>query len=151
MDAIEHQVLGSSDSWAQAEAEILELCRERGYPENRREEILTALEEALCNACEHAHGGDAAISIGLKAWFAGVPLWIEVSDGGPGLLEVPPPPNLARKLSGEETPRGWGLFLMRSFASAVEFASRIPGGCTVRLRFDPAAPASPAKIRILEG
>jgi len=150
LDGISFQVLGSDISWAQARAEINRLCLALSYSEERSHEVLTAVEEALSNSRQHAHGGDASVPIDVHARPEGDALWIEVHDRGPGLKTIPPTPDLSRKLSGQEHPRGWGLFLMRTLASLVEFEIRRPHSCNVRLRFDPQAPSAAVPIRILE-
>jgi serine/threonine-protein kinase RsbW len=143
-------VQGTIESIEAAVRPVEELCRKLHYTQDRVWEIATAVHEALLNARDHGHSGDASRPIRFRAQRQGDGLLAEIRDGGPGLDCVPPLPDIAQKLLGKETPRGWGLFLMRSLASELISCSFARGGHMMRMRFGPRAPAAPVELRLLE-
>lgn len=84
-------------------------------PQQRLERLQTAVGEATMNAMEHGNGyrADAPVSIRVSA--SDEQLIVEITDLG-GEREIPEPeaPDIEAKLSGEQTPRGWGLFLIEN-------------------------------------
>lgn len=119
-----------------------------GFPRERCDDVRTAVLEALSNAMTHAHGSRPERLIQVRARVAGSSLFVEIRDQGRGPAAIPPPPDLERKLTGTEHPRGWGIHLMRMLASKVEFLVT-PRDNTLQLRFDVARPERlvPARIR----
>jgi len=112
----------------------------------RSDEIVTAAGEAVANALEHGDGG----AVALRAWREAPEYVVQVDGAGRGVRDAPAAPDLARKVNGDERPRGWGVWLMRSLANAVVFEPR-QGGHRVVLRFGAVAPPAPVEIRIDEG
>jgi anti-sigma regulatory factor (Ser/Thr protein kinase) len=141
--------LGTADSLRQAVATLEKLCLESGYSAQRVHEITIAVHEALTNALRHGNGGAEEKPIRLRARVEGAALKVEVEDQGRGLQVVPPPPDLTLKLSGEDRPAGWGVFLMRSLSSEVVFVRHASGGAVVRMRFEATAPTEPVEIRLI--
>ncbi|HMB69607.1 MAG TPA: ATP-binding protein [bacterium] len=136
------------DEICRAAEAVESLCPTAGFSRQRCEDVRVAVLEALSNAMTHAHGSRSEVPILVRAAVAGTSLLVEIRDHGSGPPLIPPEPNLAKKLTGAETPRGWGIHLMRMLASEVEF--RVDHrGHTVRLRFEAARPAAlaPASIR----
>ena len=122
---------------------------EKGFSVVRAEEVRTAVSEAFSNALRHGHGGRPDLPILVRAWEDAEALMVEVQDGGRGIREVPSLPDLPRKMAGQERPSGWGVSLMRSFATEVTFMICRPTGHLVRLRFEPEAPNFPVSPTIL--
>jgi anti-sigma regulatory factor (Ser/Thr protein kinase) len=130
---------------------VEQLCDRAGFGAARRDEVRTAVVEALSNAMIHGNRYDRARPILLRAVARTSELSVEIEDTGPGVTRLPPEPDLARKLAGRETPGGWGIHLMRSLASVVEFEVRPEGRHTVRLRFGARAPRHPVDAVIRRG
>jgi serine phosphatase RsbU (regulator of sigma subunit)/anti-sigma regulatory factor (Ser/Thr protein kinase) len=79
----------------------------------RLERLKTAVGEATMNAMEHGNEYRADRSVSIRVLHAGTRLRVQVSDlGGAAELHAAEAPDLAAKLAGEQTPRGWGLFLI---------------------------------------
>lgn len=78
-------------------------------------DIEIAVGEALSNAAEHGHRLHGTIRI--EASLTDVGMEIVVSDDGPGFLPSP----RAAEHPGAMSPRGYGIFLMRSVVDEVEF------------------------------
>jgi serine/threonine-protein kinase RsbW len=88
----------------------------RGLPlsEARLENVRTAVAEATLNAIEHGNHFDADKPVGIRVVVSESELCVTVSDSGAGGAEQPVAPDLSAKLKGEQSPRGWGLFLIRN-------------------------------------
>jgi hypothetical protein len=54
-------------------------------------------------------------------------LCVSVTDAGCGPARKAEAPDLQRKLAGQQSPRGWGLFLIKSLVDEVEFSSTSEG------------------------
>jgi anti-sigma regulatory factor (Ser/Thr protein kinase) len=137
---------GSDDAILRAARHVAELCGDLDFTESRRNEVQTALVEALSNAA--IHGNRRKTPVRVRAELREGSLVVEVLDVGPGLPELPPLPDLAKKLEGKDPPGGWGLYLMRSFASEIRFLVDPDDGHVVRLRFEAESPPSPVEPRI---
>jgi serine phosphatase RsbU (regulator of sigma subunit)/anti-sigma regulatory factor (Ser/Thr protein kinase) len=92
-----------------------------GLPTDRLERLKTAVGEATMNAMEHgnAYRPDAPVTIRVST--STEHLKVEITDLG-GEREIPEPvtPDLNAKLAGEQTPRGWGLFLIRNMVDELK-------------------------------
>lgn len=90
-------------------------------PDDRRQALSTAVGEAVMNAMEHAHGHDEALEVEVEVMVAPDRISVAITDqgGGDALLDKADTPDIDAKLRGEQTPRGWGLFLVRSLVDEV--------------------------------
>lgn len=138
---------GTDDAILRAARHAVELAAELGFAEERRHEIQTAVVEALTNAALHGHAGSDE-PVRLEAEIDGDCLRVAVIDSGAGLPAVPPLPDLERKLEGHDPPQGWGIYLMRSFASEIEYVIGDSRGHVVKMRFDEESPGSLVEPRI---
>src|SRR3954454_1636536 len=99
------------------EREAIELVAEAvarlGLEPVRLERLKTAVGEATMNAMEHGNEYRADRPVSIRVLQTGDRLRVEVSDlGGAAEVHAAEAPDLAAKLAGEQTPRGWGLFLI---------------------------------------
>ena len=80
------------------------------------ERLKTAVAEATMNAMEHGNQYRPEVPVEVRVEVAERDLMVSITDRGSG----PPPsrggdvPDLEAKLEGMQTPRGWGLFLIKS-------------------------------------
>ena len=86
-----------------------------GLPEQSLEKLKTAVAEATMNAMEHGNHYRAELPVLIEVSASDTQLSIKITDEGSG----PPAfhsevPNLEAKLEGMQTPRGWGLFLIKN-------------------------------------
>jgi serine phosphatase RsbU (regulator of sigma subunit)/anti-sigma regulatory factor (Ser/Thr protein kinase) len=93
--------------------------RDGALPQRRREQLGSAVAEATMNAMEHGNHYQADVPVTIQALVSAKAVAVRVSDRGGGATPSPeaPPgyeePNLEAKLAGLQTPRGWGLFLIK--------------------------------------
>lgn len=105
-----------------------------GFSEDRIEDLKTAVAEACINAIEHGNRFDDRLDVGVVLSSNDDELEIKVIDDGGGLHSAPPTaPNIDRKMSGEEEPRGMGMFLIQSLVDEAEWHNGPPGRSFVRL------------------
>jgi serine phosphatase RsbU (regulator of sigma subunit)/anti-sigma regulatory factor (Ser/Thr protein kinase) len=82
--------------------------------EERLAQLETAVAEATLNAMEHGNGFQADQMVEFQVLVSPTTLIVRIGDQGSGPLDLPAPvPDLAAKLAGEQTPRGWGLYLIK--------------------------------------
>ena len=86
-----------------------------GLPGPTLERLKTAVAEATMNAMEHGNHYRAELPVIIEVSASDAELSVKITDEGSG----PPAfdsetPDLEAKLEGMQTPRGWGLFLIKS-------------------------------------
>jgi anti-sigma regulatory factor (Ser/Thr protein kinase) len=87
-----------------------------GLSEKTLQKLKTAVAEATMNAMEHGNRYDPEVPVTIQVWRLEECLLVRIIDRGSG----PPPspnaelPDLEAKLEGMQTPRGWGLFLIKN-------------------------------------
>jgi serine/threonine-protein kinase RsbW len=86
-----------------------------GLPDRTLERLKTAVAEATMNAMEHGNHYRAELPVIIEVAASDAELSVTITDEGSG----PPAfhsetPDLEAKLEGMQTPRGWGLFLIKS-------------------------------------
>jgi serine phosphatase RsbU (regulator of sigma subunit)/anti-sigma regulatory factor (Ser/Thr protein kinase) len=95
-----------------------------GLAPARLERLKTAVAEATMNAIEHGNRNqpDKPVSIRLAA--SNETISVQITDSGRG-QHIPEgeTPNLEAKLAGEQTSRGWGLFLIKNMVDEMNIAS----------------------------
>lgn len=79
----------------------------------RLEQLKTAVAETVMNAIEHGNESRSDLDVDVTVLSSERSVIVRVSDRG-GDKEIPEAtvPDLEAKLAGEQTPRGWGLFLV---------------------------------------
>jgi serine/threonine-protein kinase RsbW len=104
-----------------------------GFPEERVEDLKTAVAEACINAIEHGNKFDERFAVGVVLSMDDGSLEVKILDRGPGLKNQPPTPDIDRKMHGEEDPRGMGMFLIQSLVDEAEWVSHPREGSYARL------------------
>ena len=106
-----------------------------GLNGRRLERLKTAVSEATMNAIEYGSLGREDVPVDLVVAATPAEIVVRITDRA---LSGPVPPNaeapdIDAKLAGEQKPRGWGLFLIRSMVDQMDVASD-GDGQTVTLR-----------------
>jgi serine/threonine-protein kinase RsbW len=112
-----------------------------GFHQDRIEDLKTAVAEACINAIEHGNrlNEDCSVNVVLSAGID--ELEVKVIDSGKGLRQMPPKPDIDRKIHGEQEPRGMGVFLIQALVDEAEWVQGTNGNCSyvrlvIRLRND---------------
>ena len=89
----------------------------------RLEKLKTAVGETVMNAIEHGNENNPELEVGVRVAASPMRLSVRVTDNG-GEKDIPDviTPDIEAKLAGEQTPRGWGLFLIEQMVDEVNTA-----------------------------
>lgn len=90
-----------------------------GLPPDRLERLKTAVGEATMNAMEHGNRYDPEKPVAIQVQTTGDGLIVSITDHGGQAIPEADAPDLEAKLAGLQSPRGWGLFLIRSMVDNV--------------------------------
>jgi len=107
-------------------ARVEESVRGLGLSDSRLEKLKTAVAEATMNAIEHGNKNRAEIPVEVEVTQNGDEIVVAISDQGGdsavggGAAEEP---DLLKKLDGGQSPRGWGLFLIRNMVDAMDITT----------------------------
>jgi serine/threonine-protein kinase RsbW len=117
-------------------ARVAESVAGLDLPDARLEKLKTAVAEATMNAIEHGNRNRAEIPVEVEVTQNGDEIVVAITDQGgeanlvpgqqpgltgqPGQPGEPEEPDLLKKLDGGQSPRGWGLFLIRNMVDAMD-------------------------------
>jgi serine phosphatase RsbU (regulator of sigma subunit)/anti-sigma regulatory factor (Ser/Thr protein kinase) len=103
---------------------VSEAVASLAIPPRTLERVRTAVAETTMNAIEHGNLQRAELPVAVEVEAHGGELRVRITDLGgdrePGEAEQP---DLEAKLAGRQTPRGWGLFLVRHMVDGLETAT----------------------------
>jgi len=128
-------------------ARVAEAVAGTGLAGQRLDRLKTAVAEATMNAIEHGNRNRADLPVDIEVTQQGTSIVVTITDQG-GLHEAgtAEQPDLARKLAGEQSPRGWGLFLIRNMVDAMDVTTDGTRH-TVRLTMATTTPADEGATR----
>ena len=114
--------------------EVAAVVSDLGLSENTLERLKTAVAEATMNAMEHGNRYNPEVPVEIQVWRLEKCLLVRIIDRGSG----PPPspnaqtPDIEAKLEGMQTPRGWGLFLIKNMVDEMRVSGN-PDHHTIEL------------------
>ena len=113
--------------------QVAEAVSGLGLEGSQLERLKTAVGETVMNAIEHGNENRPELMVDVAVVATDRTVEVKVTDHG-GDKEIPEAetPDLEAKLAGEQTPRGWGLFLIRQMVDEVRTES-VDGTHTVEL------------------
>ncbi len=87
--------------------------------------LRTVVAEATMNAIEHGNGCRSEVPVAISVRASSGSLTVQVVDQG-GAIDLPEEeiPDMDAKLAGLQTPRGWGIFIMRAMVDHLEVTSQ---------------------------
>ncbi len=101
--------------------EVAAAVSDLGLPQRTLERLKTAVAEATMNAMEHGNHYHAELPVLIEVSASEADLSVKITDEGSGPPAFDPEmPDLEAKLEGMQTPRGWGLFLIKSMVDEME-------------------------------
>ena len=100
---------------------VAEAIRDLDIRGENLERLKTAVAEATMNAMEHGNHYRAELPVIIEVSASDTQLSVKITDEGSG----PPAfhaetPDLEAKLEGMQSPRGWGLFLIKNMVDDME-------------------------------
>ncbi len=104
-----------------------------GLESARLERLKTAVGETVMNAIEHGNDYRPDLDVGVVVSATDVVVSVRVTDhGGDSPMPETVTPDIEAKLAGEQSPRGWGLFLVEQMVDEVRSTSE-GGSHTIEL------------------
>lgn len=83
--------------------------------------LQTAVAEATMNAMEHGNQYNPQLTVAIQVMQTPSALTVRITDHGGGRpIPTSPTPDLDAKLEGLQSPRGWGLFLIKNMVDQME-------------------------------
>jgi anti-sigma regulatory factor (Ser/Thr protein kinase) len=121
----EFEIASSPGNERQAAAKVLESVSRLELTDAEQKKLETATAEATMNAMEHGNKYDPEKPVSIRVLEkTGEALLVRITDqgGGDHIPEVETP-DLDAKLSGDQSPRGWGLFLIKNMVDEMHIHS----------------------------
>jgi anti-sigma regulatory factor (Ser/Thr protein kinase) len=108
----------------QAMEQVAEAVKDLNLPATRLERLKTAVSEATMNAIEHGNNFRPEIEAFIQVLASEDTLKVLITDQGGG-QPIPEAnnPDLDAKLAGLQSPRGWGLFLIKNMVDGLRVIS----------------------------
>ncbi len=98
-----------------------------GFSDDRVEDLQTAVAEACINAIEFGNKLNSNQVVGVVLSVTPGELEVRVIDKGEGVSRLNAPPDIDRKMRGEEDFRGMGMFLIQALVDEAEWVPRAAG------------------------
>jgi serine phosphatase RsbU (regulator of sigma subunit)/anti-sigma regulatory factor (Ser/Thr protein kinase) len=101
--------------------QVMQLVTDLPLAPKQIDRLKTAVGEATMNAIEHGNGFQAAVSAHIAVLTNDATLQVRIVDhGGDRVIPTPDTPDLDAKLAGLQSPRGWGLFLIKNMVDEMK-------------------------------
>jgi serine phosphatase RsbU (regulator of sigma subunit)/anti-sigma regulatory factor (Ser/Thr protein kinase) len=103
---------------------VAEIVANENLPSSRLERLKTAVAEATMNAMEHGNRYQPELDVLIQVAESRSALRVRITDhGGDRAIPETTAPDIDAKLSGQQSPRGWGLFLIRNMVDELHTSS----------------------------
>jgi serine phosphatase RsbU (regulator of sigma subunit)/anti-sigma regulatory factor (Ser/Thr protein kinase) len=103
---------------------VVKAVGDAGLSPERLERLKTAVAEATMNAMEHGNQYRGEVPVSLEVLRSDHAIIVRITDRGGGRpIPQAEVPDLDAKLAGEQSPRGWGLFLIKNMVDDVHVTS----------------------------
>ena len=91
------------------------------FSSERIEDLKTIVAEATVNAMQHGNKGQADLEVIVAIRYTDKAIEVEVSDHGNGIAAILPKPDIEKIINNQDSPIGFGIFLIQELADDVEF------------------------------
>ncbi len=116
-------------------AQVEQAIKELKLPAQQIERIKTAVGEATMNAMEHGNKYLEDAPVRVEVALDERQLIVAIFDEGERPVAEPETPDIEAKLAGEQSPRGWGLFLIQHMVDELNLDS-VDGHHKTELKFN---------------
>jgi serine phosphatase RsbU (regulator of sigma subunit)/anti-sigma regulatory factor (Ser/Thr protein kinase) len=104
--------------------EVATIVQASPLPRERMERLKTAVAEATMNAMEHGNHYRDDLTVDIQVLASPSAIKVRISDyGNDHIIPEPETPDLEAKLAGLQSPRGWGLFLIKNMVDEMKVYS----------------------------
>jgi serine phosphatase RsbU (regulator of sigma subunit)/anti-sigma regulatory factor (Ser/Thr protein kinase) len=119
-----------------AAQQVIEIVSTVDFPDSRLKRLETAVAEATMNAMEHGNQYDPEKMVDISVASDEARVTVRITDEGGGApIPTSTSPDLEAKLAGEQSPRGWGLFLIKNMVDEMNLLPE-EGKHTIELIFE---------------
>jgi anti-sigma regulatory factor (Ser/Thr protein kinase) len=117
-----------------AMSRVADAVAELGQPKAWLERLKTAVSEATMNAIEHGNENRPELDVDISVLATKDEVRVRITDNGGGQeIAEAEMPDIEAKLAGDQSPRGWGLFLIKNMVDEMSL-SRDESHHTMELR-----------------
>ena len=104
--------------------QVAQAVQKLNMPADRLERLKTAVAEATMNAMEHGNHYRSELNVEIEVMASTEQLSVTIQDHGGGKQPIQSvEPDLDAKLAGEQSPRGWGLFLIKNMVDEMHVST----------------------------
>ena len=105
-------------------AHVAKAVNELALSPMRLERLKTAVAETTMNAIEHGNHNNPDLPVAIRVRANRAALSVTITDQGGGApIAAKEEPDLEAKLAGLQSPRGWGLFLIKNLVDEMNITS----------------------------
>jgi anti-sigma regulatory factor (Ser/Thr protein kinase) len=125
----EFKITSQPGNERKAVKQVAAIVAHLNLPANQIERLKTAVAEAVMNAMEHGNHYEAHLPVEVEVVLDETApqahnLIVRIRDlGGSQDIPASEPPDLEAKLAGRQSPRGWGLFLIKNMVDEMRVMS----------------------------
>lgn len=109
------------------------VARIMGFPDDRVEDLKTAIAEACINAIEHGNKLDESLCVRVTLSISTDALEVKVLDTGTGPRFPIEVPDIDKKMHEQQQARGMGMFLIQALVDESEWVSSSSSGSYARM------------------
>ena len=91
------------------------------FPAERIEDLKTIVAEATVNAMQHGNKEREDLEVIVAIRYIDHAIQVDVFDHGKGITAVLPKPDIEKIINNQDSPIGFGIFLIQELADDVEF------------------------------
>jgi len=108
----------------EAMEQVAQAVLKLNLPRARLDRLKTAVAEATMNAMEHGNKYRPELPVLIRVRTSDTALSVRITDqGGDQPIPDSETPDLEAKLAGRQSPRGWGLFLIKNMVDEMQVTS----------------------------
>ena len=124
-ELVRFSVASAPGNEREAMRKVEEAVASLDMPKPRLERLKTAVSEATMNAIEHGNKNQEELPVDIRVTSQNGSVTVYITDqgGDPGEFAETETPDIAAKLAGTQTPRGWGLFLIKNMVDEMDVVS----------------------------
>jgi serine phosphatase RsbU (regulator of sigma subunit)/anti-sigma regulatory factor (Ser/Thr protein kinase) len=124
-ELVSFSVMSSPGNEREAMRKVEEAVAPLEMAKPRLERLKTAVSEATMNAIEHGNKNQADVPVDIRVTSLNGSVAVYITDQGGSQEEFQETetPDIEAKLAGTQTPRGWGLFLIKNMVDEMDVVS----------------------------
>jgi anti-sigma regulatory factor (Ser/Thr protein kinase) len=104
--------------------QVAAVIEQAGLPKEKLDRLKTAVAEGILNAMEHGNSFRPELMAEVKVRLSSEAVMVQITDFGGGKeIPIAHMPDLEAKLAGLQSPRGWGLFIIKNMVDEMRLVS----------------------------